>query len=98
MDTEELNEKFEKFSDNDGEYLNFKAVENKRSKRADLHAFILLDELFPSHTDIIDAAEHDEIWLDISDDDLHTLTDDQILELVRCGCIYEYGEGLRMNV
>lgn len=91
----DLHERFEKFSEND--YLEFRKVKNKRSKRADLHAFIMLDEWFPSHMDIICSAEHDEIWLEVEDDDLQDLTDDQILELVRCGCIYEYGEGLRMN-
>lgn len=97
MTTDELHEKFEQFIEDD-EYLEFDKVENKHSKRKDLHVFIMLDKLFPSHNDIVDCAEHDEIWLDIEDDDLHTLTEEQILELVRCGCMYEYGEGIRMNV
>lgn len=97
MDVDKLHEKFEQFMEND-EYLNFDKVENKHSKRADLHAFIMLDKLFPSHMNIVECSEHDEIWLEIEEDDLLTLTDDQILELVRCGLMYEYGEGLRKNV
>ena len=87
----EIYEKFENFND---DYLKFERVENKRSKRPDLHAFLLLDELFPSHMDMICNAEHDEFWLNISDDDAETLTDDQILELTRCGILWD--DGLKM--
>jgi hypothetical protein len=85
-----LQEIFEEYND---EYLSFEKVENKRSQRPDLHAFLLLDELFPSDRDIVSAAEHDEIYLDIEEDQLEKLTKEQILELVRCGIIFdsEYG-------
>lgn len=84
MDTEE------RFNQFDNEYLNFDAVQDKRSYRPDLHAFLLLDDLFPNPgTDMVAAAEHDEFWLDVCDDKIAKLTDDQILELVRCGVRYD---------
>ena len=78
----DVEERFKKFSD---EYLNFAKIKNKRSNRPDLHAFIILDELFPGQHDMVCAAEHDEIWLDVGLEDLETLTDEQIRDLVRCG-------------
>lgn len=80
-----MNEIFEKYH---GEYLEFDRIENKRSNRPDLHAFLLLDELFPGDRDIISAAEHDEIWLDIESSDIEKLTEEQIVELIRCGVRY----------
>ena len=83
---------FEKYND---DYLKFDQIETKRSKRPDLHAFLLLDELFPGNTDIVSGAEHDEFYLNINDDDIQKLTEEQILELVRCGVRYD-GESLCM--
>ena len=72
------------------EYLRFERVEKKRCKRPDLHAFLLLDELFPcpGH-DMVSGAEHDEIWLNITAEQIEALTDEQIVELVRCGVTYD---------
>ena len=83
---------FEKFED---EYIKFSRIENKRSTRPDLHAFLLLDELFPGNCDMISCAEHDEFWLDIEPEQMEELTEDQILELVRCGVICDY-DSLKM--
>lgn len=47
------------FGKHDAEYLEFSSVQNKRSQRADLHAFMLLDELCPSSKDIVSCASHD---------------------------------------
>lgn len=81
-----LHDRFEAVND---EYLKFERVENKRSNRPDLHAFLLLDELQPNTRDMVSASEHDEIWLDIDCEKLlETITDAQILELVRCGVLY----------
>lgn len=74
-----------RFRDYANEYLKFDRVENKRSQRADVHAFMLLDELFPGNQDLIGAAWNDEILLDISDEQIESLTEDQIIELRRCG-------------
>jgi hypothetical protein len=68
------------------EFLKFDRVENKRSKRPDLHAFMLLDELFPDDSDIVAAAAHDEIFLAPNPEELaRVATKEQIVELIRCG-------------
>ncbi len=72
------------------EFLEFDKVENKLSNRPDLHAFLLLDKLFPSTNDMISAAEHDEIYLEIEPDKLsRKATEEQILELIRSGVMYD---------
>lgn len=80
-----INELFEKHSD---EYLEFEKVENKFSTRPDLHAFILLDKLFPSERDMVSAAEYDEIFLSVAPEQIKTLSENQIVELIRCGVRY----------
>lgn len=81
-----ISEKFESFSD---DYLKFDLVNNRYSNRPDLHALILLDKKFPDNEDLITAAEHDIIFLNISEYDLNLLSDDEILTLVRCGFTYD---------
>jgi len=77
-----MKELFEKYNH---EYLEFDRITNKRSNRPDLHAFLLLDELFPGTSDIVSCSSHDEFGLDIDSDDIEKLTEEQICELVRCG-------------
>ena len=97
MDLERLEELFELY-ENNGEFLKFERVENKKSLRPDLHAFILLDDLVPGKIDMITAAEHDEIWLHINPEDLCcVITEEQVRELVRCGVRYS-DESLTMFV
>ena len=80
MNIEEI---FEKYHD---EFLNFNDIEEKRSNRPDLHAFLVLDSLVPGNIDMVLAAEHDEIFLDVSPDRLSKVaTEDQIRDLIRCG-------------
>ena len=79
MDT---HDRFEKVND---DYLKFDMIEKKRNKRPDLHAFLLLDELQPGTSDIVSDAQHDIIYLDIEEETMEKFTDEQILELVRCG-------------
>ena len=67
----------------------FDSIPNKRSNREDLHALMLLDELFPGDMDMIAWAEYERIWLSIEWRDLETLTDAQIKELVQCGVQYD---------
>ena len=82
--------------EHDEEFLKFDRVERKRSQRPDLHAFLLLDEIVPGRADIVCAAEHDEIFLDVDLDDLAAkATREQIVELVRCGVRLDH-EGLAM--
>ena len=86
---------FESFDD---EFLNFDLIEHKLSTRPDMHAFMLLDKMFPGDTDMISAAEHDEIYLSIDPERLvREASVDQIKELIRCGVRYQ-DEGLCMFV
>ncbi len=88
-DEVDLHERFESLV-GDYDYMKFGKIENKRSDRPDLHAWLLLDELFPNPgQDMVSAAEHDQIWLDVDGEQLETLTDDQILELLRCGVMHD---------
>ncbi len=81
---------YDRFEAVSKEHYEFNRIENKRSERPDLHAFLLLDELFPyPGVDMVSCAEHDTIWLEPGGDKLSALTDDQILELVRCGVGYD---------
>ncbi len=87
----EMNKLKDKFEAVDKEYLKFERIENKKSLRPDVHAFIMLDKLFPSMNsqDLISSAEYDIIYFDISEQDIENLTNEQILELVRCGIRYD---------
>lgn len=85
----DLDEMFDKCED---EYIKFDRVENKRSNRPDLHAFLLLDELMPGTRDMVSAAEHDEIYLDIDVDAFKAVaTEEIVIELTRCGVRYDSG-------
>jgi len=79
---------FKKYED---EFLRFEDVkERPYGNRPDLHAFMLLDKLVPGKRDMVSAAEHDEIWLDVDTTDLEGIaTEDQIVELIRCGVRYD---------
>jgi len=79
------------FEKADDEYMKFEKVSPKLSNRRDLHAFMRLDQWFPSDRfdDLISAAEHDEYYLDIPIDQLVTLTEDQVVELSRCGVQFD---------
>lgn len=72
------------------DFLKFDRVENKFSKRADLHAFTLLDALVPDSGDIVSAAEHDKIWIGVNLDELEKIiTEDQVVDLIRCGVMLD---------
>jgi len=84
----------------DKEFLNFDAVAsaNKHSARRDLHAFVMLDKLYPSARNIVGHAEHDIIYLDV---DLKALakaiSEPDAVDLKRCGVFYsEEAESLAM--
>lgn len=78
----------EMFERHDAEYGKFDRIEKQRTKRPDLHAFLLLDEIFPGDRDIISAAEHDEFFLEVDQDDIEKLTEAHVIELIRCGVMY----------
>lgn len=73
------------------EYLRFELVVNPPHPRPDISAFIILDKLLPNPgRDMVCAAEHDEIWLDVDCEKLASVaTEDDILTLVRCGVRYD---------
>lgn len=96
MNKDKMEELFDSHSD---DFLDFNSIENKLSNRQDLHAFLLLDRLVPGTGDMVSAAEHDEIWLITDEDALsEVVTQEQILELVRCGVMYAKYQGLHMFV
>lgn len=78
---------YEKLED---ERLEFDDIENKLSSRPDIHAFILLNDLLPDTRDMVCAAEHDQIWLDV---DLEKLAEvaavEHIRQLEACGVHYD---------
>ena len=77
---------FEKHND---EYIKFDRVESKVSTRPDIHAFIMLDALFPANRDMVCAAGHDIIYLDVESEDIEKLNEEQVIELLRCGVLYD---------
>jgi len=92
----ELHDRFEAVNEEYGKFCN---VENKLSSRQDLHAFILLNNIFPDHRDMVCAASHDVIYLEPDSDQIEKLTDEQILDLVRCGVMHdEENDSLTMFV
>lgn len=96
-----VREMFEMF---DSEFLEFDRIENKLSNRPDLHAFMMLDKLVPGNMDtvcdMICAVGHDEIFLDISIEDLTAakIKDTQVRDLIRCGVRLYESESLVMFV
>ena len=85
MTFDELRETFEKNHDN---FLKQPRVDDPRpSKRLDLCAFLRLEKMFPERTrDMVCAAAHDEIWLDVDVDELAAVaTEEDVEYLVRCG-------------
>ena len=82
----DLHETFEKYNE---DFLKFERVVNPPSTRPDLCAFLLLSQLFPDTTDIISAAEHDQIYLDVDCEQLDKFSEETILTLTRCGVFYD---------
>lgn len=95
MNIEDLDEFFE---DHEDEFLKFDRIENKRHARPDVHAFLLLDSLLPGDEDIVCGASHDEIYLNVDVEKLlEIITEDQLIELHRCGVLYDEDyDGLMM--
>jgi len=94
----DLEQVFEKYDD---EYSKFDSIENKLHSRPDICAFLLLDKLVPgAGKDMVSAAEHDEIYLDVDCEALAAVaTEEDIQTLARCGVRYDEGlESLCMYV
>ncbi len=88
MTPDDLHALFEKHED---EFLQWERIVPPLTTRRDLHAFLLLDRLVSNvGRDMVSAAEHDQIWLDVSPEDLAAVvTEEQVIELRRCGVIYD---------
>ncbi len=80
----ELKATFDKHED---DFLEFSQVKNKRHQRKDLCAFLFLAEKFPQEQDIVQCAEHDEIWLspELDQEGDIPLTEEDVIFLCRCG-------------
>jgi len=97
MDTETLIELFEKHED---KYLKDKYIKYTVTKRPDLHAFLIIDQLCPGTCDLISAAEHDTYYISVEFEELaKNITEDHVIELIACGVLYESEyQCLRFNV
>jgi len=57
----------DRFAAVESEYLQFDRVTDKKSMRSDVHAWILLDELFPdSKHCMMDQVTYDQVYLSVS--------------------------------
>lgn len=96
MDIEELKNLFEKHGDSSS---NFEEIDSsmRKSKRADLHAFLLLDSILPGNNDIVAASEHDIIYLGVELEEFAKVaTENIILDLIRCGVFIDDDTELAM--
>ncbi len=64
--------------------------ENRLSNRPDLHAFLLLDRLVPGSRDIVSGSGYEVIYLATDVKKLaRVITEEQIIDLLRCGISYD---------
>ena len=86
----EIRERFEQYED---EFMEFGRIKDPPHLRPDVCAFIVLDRLVPPpfpKREMVCAAEHDEIYLDVDPAKLtEVASDDDIKLLVRCGVRYD---------
>jgi len=84
---EQMADVFDRKSD---EYPHFDRVINRRSRRPDMHAMMVLDGMFPGTTDMVSGASHDEFVLSIDVEELAAVaTEELIVDLIRCGVRYD---------
>ena len=83
------------FKDHDEDFGEFQAIATPLSTRPDVNAFMLLDRLIPGRfNDLLTAADHDEIYLDVDPDAFAAVaTEENIIDLIRCGIRYDDEEG-----
>lgn len=92
MNIKELEKFFEKFTED--EFLLFEKVENKRSRFPEIHAILLLEERFPPNKkdefnpNAISCIQFPEIALTFIPHNKMKLTENDIIELIRCGISY----------
>jgi len=86
MTTAQMEAAFERYDD---EYLKFQRIQNPMHRRPDLCAFLMLDVLFPTEADMVAAAEHDELYLEVPGEAFRSVASDELIrDLVRCGVRY----------
>ena len=92
-DEEESSEIHKLWDAQDDEFLIFRniPVDQRPCSSSDLCAFVYLDRLFPDekNRNMISAAGHDQIWLRITEEQIATLTEVDVLYLTRCGVFHE---------
>ena len=79
-------------ADDDGMYLKFELVQNRRSNHPDLHAFLLLESLVPAknNKDLIGSAAHDVFFIDVDIEALDKVIPPEVVqELRQCGVMYD---------
>jgi len=69
------------------EYANFSMIKNPPCESTDLSAFMILHKFaINKEADIINSAEHDEIYLmEIDNLNIEKITENDIINLIRCG-------------
>lgn len=89
---------FDKFGKMPAKDRQFENLKNPLHKRPDICAFLLLDKLVSGTKDMVAAASHDQIWLEITGDELaEVASEDDIYMLVCCG-VWLYDGMLTMFV
>lgn len=81
-----LKEIFDKHED---EYLKFDRIPIKFSRKRDVHAIWMLDNLEKEPFPLIRAAEHDEIYFETEPETLKNVDEKVIIDLIRCGIVYD---------
>ncbi len=87
------------FEKHEGEYRQFERVQHPLSKRPDIHALMCLDLLFPSESGesvMIGAVCNDGIYLELNKEQISSLSENQVIDLTRCGVIYDEERKLLM--
>lgn len=89
MTRDEIRGLFKKIGDEPG-FNDFEQIAEKRSPMRDMHAFLLIAELVPGKRRMIECAEHDQIWLSATVEDLEgKINEEQVRELDACGVFLE---------
>ncbi len=98
MTVEKMVELFSELSDNQ-DWQFFEKMEHPikaKFNRQDLCAFVKLNELVEGMGDIVSAAEHDQIWLDVELEDLAKVATEKDIEFL-CACgVFVEDESLSM--
>jgi len=89
---------FEKFFEQ--EFLEFDRIKNKKGSCPITHAFRMLDELFPSKTAVpmVTNIWDEDCSLRPSFEDVEKLTEEQVLDLVRCGVTFSRENDLLISM